>query len=48
MRANSELKNLFESTDVAVLFLDRNFCVRNHTPATTVLYGVRQRDNLAE
>ncbi len=44
MRANSDLKNLFESTDVAVLFLDRNFCVRNYTPATTVLYGVRQRD----
>ena len=44
MRANSDLKNLFESTDVAVLFLDRNFCVRNYTPATTALYGVRQRD----
>ncbi|MFP7674003.1 chemotaxis protein CheB [Marivita sp. S0852] len=43
-RANSDLKNLFESTDVAVLFLDRNFCVRNFTPATTQLFGIRPRD----
>ncbi len=43
-RANSDLKNLFESTDVAVLFLDRNFCVRNFTPATTRLFGIRRRD----
>ena len=43
-RANSDLKNLFDSTDVAVLFLDRNFCVRNFTPATTQLFGIRQRD----
>lgn len=43
-RANSDLKNLFESTDVAVLFLDRQFCVRNFTPATTALFGIRERD----
>lgn len=43
-RTNSDLKNLFESTDVAVLFLDRNFCVRNFTPATTSLFGIRSRD----
>ena len=44
IRAHSDLKNLFESTDVAVLFLDRAFCVRNFTPATTALFGIRQRD----
>ncbi|RYH00995.1 PAS domain S-box protein [Salipiger sp. IMCC34102] len=43
-RANSDLKNLFESTDIAVLFLDRNFCVRNFTPATSDLFGIRARD----
>ncbi|WP_299046457.1 chemotaxis protein CheB [uncultured Tateyamaria sp.] len=43
-RVNSDLKNLFESTDVAVLFLDRNFCVRNFTPTTTRLFGIRRRD----
>ncbi|MFP7570294.1 chemotaxis protein CheB [Marivita sp. S2033] len=43
-RANSDLKNLFESTDLAVLFLDREFCVRNFTPSTATLFGIRPRD----
>lgn len=43
-RANSDLKNLFESTDLAVLFLDREFCVRNFTPSTVALFGIRPRD----
>ena len=44
VRVNSDLKNLFESTDVAILFLDREFCLRNYTPVTTDLFRVRQRD----
>jgi two-component system CheB/CheR fusion protein len=44
LRANSDLKNLFESTDVAVLFLDPSFTVRNYTPATAGLYGIKPRD----
>lgn len=44
IRANSDLKNLFESTDLAVLFLDREFCVRNFTPSTATLFGIRSRD----
>ncbi len=44
IRANSDLKNLFESTDLSVLFLDKSFAVRNFTPATTTLYGIRKRD----
>ncbi|GAA4229291.1 two-component system CheB/CheR fusion protein [Sagittula marina] len=44
IRANSDLKNLFEATDLAVLFLDREFCVRNFTPSTVALFGIRQRD----
>lgn len=43
-RANSDLKNLFEATDLAVLFLDREFCVRNFTPSTVALFGIRPRD----
>ena len=44
LRANSDLKNLFESTDMAVLFLDRAFCVRSFTPATSEIFGIRPRD----
>ena len=44
VRANSDLKNLFESTDIAVLFLDRTFAVRSFTPATTAIFGIRTRD----
>ncbi|WP_439104777.1 chemotaxis protein CheB [Celeribacter marinus] len=43
-RANSDLKNLFESTDLAVLFIDRAFCVRNFTPATSDIFGIKSRD----
>jgi two-component system CheB/CheR fusion protein len=44
VRANSDLANLLESTDIAVLFLDRSFAVRNFTPATTALYAIKPRD----
>lgn len=43
-RANSDIKNLFESTEVATLFLDSQLCVRGHTPSTTELFGIRDRD----
>ncbi len=43
-RSNSDIKNLFESTDLAVLFLDREFCVRNFTPPTASIFGIRGRD----
>ena len=35
VRANSDLKNLFESTDMATLFLDPSLAVRGFTPATS-------------
>ena len=44
VRANSDLKNLFESTDLATLFLDPALSVRSFTPATTRLFGIRSRD----
>ena len=43
-RANSDLKNLFESTDLAVLFLDGQLCVRSFTPSVSKLFGIRVRD----
>ena len=44
LRANSDLKNLFEATDIAVLFLDRSFAVRSFTPSTTAIFGIKTRD----
>lgn len=43
-QANSDLKNLFESTDVATLFLNAQLCVRLFTPKLAELFGVRERD----
>lgn len=43
-RANSDLKNIFESTEIATLFLDSQLCVRRFTPATSQLFGVKERD----
>ncbi len=44
LRANSDLKNLFEATDIAVLFLDRSFAVRSFTPSTAAIFSIRARD----
>jgi two-component system CheB/CheR fusion protein len=44
VRANSDLKNLLESTDIATLFIDQNDCVRLYTPELRKLFGVQERD----
>jgi two-component system CheB/CheR fusion protein len=36
--ANADLKNLFESTQVAVIFLDRDLVIRSFTPAVTGIF----------
>ncbi len=43
-RLNSDLQNLLESTEIAILFLDYNFCVRTFTPACTRLFHLRDAD----
>lgn len=44
VEANSDLKNLFESTDVATLFLDSLNHLRRFTPQAKTLLSVRERD----
>lgn len=38
-RANSDLQNLFESTNVATVFLDRKLVIRSFTPAVTKVFN---------
>jgi two-component system CheB/CheR fusion protein len=43
-RANDDLQNLFESTDVATVFLDRNLRIRSFTPAATRVFNLLPTD----
>ena len=44
-RKNMDLKNLFESTEVATIFLDRFFIVRGFTPAVANIYNLIPSDH---
>ena len=39
-RANSDLTNLFQSTQIATIFLDRNLVIRSFTPTVTKLFNL--------
>jgi two-component system CheB/CheR fusion protein len=39
-RANADLTNLFQSTQVATIFLDRNLVIRSFTPEVTKLFNI--------
>jgi two-component system, chemotaxis family, CheB/CheR fusion protein len=39
-RANSDLNNLFQSTQIATIFLDRDLVIRSFTPPATDLFNV--------
>lgn len=41
---NNDMTNLFNSTDIATVFLDRDFCVKRFTPATTKLFRLIATD----
>ncbi|HEU4960201.1 MAG TPA: CheR family methyltransferase [Sphingomonas sp.] len=43
-RANSDLKNLLESTQIATVFLDNDLRVRNFTPAATDVFHLLETD----
>jgi two-component system, chemotaxis family, CheB/CheR fusion protein len=43
-RANSDLQNLFESTDVAIVFLDRALTIRSYTPAVARIFNILPGD----
>jgi two-component system CheB/CheR fusion protein len=43
-RANSDLHNLFESTQVGTVFLDRNLVIRSFTPALTRIFNILPSD----
>src|SRR5262249_39847489 len=43
-RANSDLNNLFQSTQIATIFLDRNLVIRSFTPAITKLFNLIPSD----
>jgi two-component system CheB/CheR fusion protein len=43
-RANSDLKNLFESTRVATVFLDRHLVIRAFTPEVAAVYNLIPSD----
>jgi two-component system CheB/CheR fusion protein len=39
-RANTDLKNLFESTQIGTVFLDRRLIIRSFTPAVTSIFSL--------
>lgn len=43
-RANSDLRNLLESTQIATIFLDNDLRVRSFTPAATEIFHLRETD----
>lgn len=43
-RANNDLRNLFESAQIATVFLDRNLVIRNFTPAASAFFNLRPTD----
>jgi two-component system CheB/CheR fusion protein len=43
-RANSDLKNLYESTEIATIFLDRELIIRSFTPAVTRIFSLIPSD----
>lgn len=43
-RANTDLRNLFESSQVATVFLDRHLRIRSFTPAVTAIFNLLPAD----
>ena len=43
-RTNSDLRNLFESTEIATVFLDKHLVIRSFTPAVSSIYNLIPSD----
>jgi two-component system, chemotaxis family, CheB/CheR fusion protein len=43
-RANSDLRNVFESTQIATIFLDHNLVIRSFTPAVAGIFNLISSD----
>lgn len=43
-QSNSDLRNLFDSTDIATIFLDRNLVIRSFTPAIAKVFNILPGD----
>jgi len=43
-RANSDLRNVFESTQIATIFLDHHLVIRSFTPAVTGIFNLISSD----
>jgi two-component system CheB/CheR fusion protein len=43
-QTNSDLRNLFDSTQIATVFLDRHFMIRSFTPAIATVYNLIPSD----
>ncbi len=44
VKANDDLKNFLNRTDIAIIFLDEELRIRSFTPATTEVFNVRDID----
>ncbi len=44
-RAHSDLRNVFDSTQIATIFLDNNLCVRSFTRAVTAIFNLISSDH---
>jgi two-component system CheB/CheR fusion protein len=43
-RANNDLENFMAATDIAMLFLDRQLCIKRYTAPLRQLFNVKQHD----
>lgn len=43
-RANDDMRNLFNSTEIATIFLDKELNIRNFTPEASILIKIRKSD----
>ena len=43
-RTNADMRNLFESTQIATVFLDRFMIIRSYTPAVTAIFNLISSD----